>query len=228
MIANKNNTAAAHDAKLIEDFDKVKPPKVDLWVRQEGEPVKAYHAFKVYRDLGAMRSQRQVAEKMGIPESSLGMVAGWSSKHKWVMRSDAYDVEQERLHSIEMRIARRTMARRQSKMAQRFITMGMKAMELKYGDIFDEKNEKLEKAVLAGEVTLDDIRKICLDFSKLERTILGQPSDITEQQHTGGLIDDQDRKPAIPITHEGRVIQTLGLLERARERTGLPADSESN
>lgn len=58
------------------------------WDRQPGETSKAYEAFVVYRDMGAERTVRSVAERLG---KSGTLIAGWSSKNGWVPRAAAFD-----------------------------------------------------------------------------------------------------------------------------------------
>lgn len=71
------------------------------WEQQPGETAKAYQAFCVYRDLGAGRSLSIAYESTGKGRSKTGERSGkteaprlwerWSSKYKWVERSQAYD-----------------------------------------------------------------------------------------------------------------------------------------
>lgn len=58
------------------------------WDRQPGETSKAYEAFSIYRDMGAERTVRLVAEALN---KSGTLIAGWSGKHNWVDRAAAYD-----------------------------------------------------------------------------------------------------------------------------------------
>lgn len=58
------------------------------WDRQPGETSKAYEAFLTYRDQGASRTVRNVAEALGKSET---LISGWSSKNNWVSRSAAWD-----------------------------------------------------------------------------------------------------------------------------------------
>jgi antitoxin component of MazEF toxin-antitoxin module/transposase len=63
-----------------------------VWDRQKGESRKAYAAFVAYRDLGVARSQAKVATQLGKSET---LVARWSSKWQWVVRTDSFDRWQE-------------------------------------------------------------------------------------------------------------------------------------
>lgn len=62
--------------------------ELDPWDRQPGETSKAYEAFSIYRDMGAERTVRSVAERLN---KSGTLIAGWSGKHGWVTRAAAWD-----------------------------------------------------------------------------------------------------------------------------------------
>lgn len=62
--------------------------ELDPWDRQPGETSKAYEAFSIYRDMGANRTVRSVAEHLS---KSGTLIAGWSGKHDWVARAAAFD-----------------------------------------------------------------------------------------------------------------------------------------
>lgn len=58
------------------------------WDRQPGETSKAYEAFVTYRDQGADRNVRRVAEEL---DKSNTLIGRWSSQHDWVSRAAAWD-----------------------------------------------------------------------------------------------------------------------------------------
>ena len=64
-------------------YDDIRP-----WDRQAGESSKAYEAFVTYRDLGAERSIRRVAEALS---KSVPLMGRWSSAHGWPARAAAWD-----------------------------------------------------------------------------------------------------------------------------------------
>ncbi|MGW0992025.1 hypothetical protein ACWD5V_01630 [Streptomyces sp. NPDC002523] len=88
---------------------------VESWERQSGESVQAFEAFAAYRDLGAARSVAKVARELG---KSTTLLFRWSRQYAWVMRTAAYDQEQDRLFLAEQAQARRDIARRHAKLAQ--------------------------------------------------------------------------------------------------------------
>ena len=64
---------------------------MQLWDRQPTEPMKAYRAFTVYRDLGEQRTLKQAARNMS---RSATLLRHWSALHGWVARCAAYDSAQ--------------------------------------------------------------------------------------------------------------------------------------
>ena len=59
-----------------------------VWTRREAETDPAYQAFKMYLDLGSVRTCDKVARSLG---KSLTLITGWSAKHDWGARVRAYD-----------------------------------------------------------------------------------------------------------------------------------------
>lgn len=63
-----------------------------IWERLETDTEKSYEAFCIYRDMGARRSLRKVAEKVyGKSTVNLRYVEEWSTNHNWQERVAAYD-----------------------------------------------------------------------------------------------------------------------------------------
>ena len=61
------------------------------WDRRRGESVPAFEAFCAYRSAGRYRSLRRIAAQLG---KSRSLVFGWSAKHDWVARAQAWDIDQ--------------------------------------------------------------------------------------------------------------------------------------
>jgi hypothetical protein len=81
----------------------------DFWERLDGESPQAFEAFAAYRDMGADRSLSKVARHLGKSKSLLDR---WSVQHHWVNRSDAWDIEADRLHRGYLIAHRRDVDRR--------------------------------------------------------------------------------------------------------------------
>lgn len=142
----------------------------ELWERQPGETPKAYEAFCVYRDLGASRSMRETAEKLG---KSQGLMEGWSVTHEWGKRALAWDSEQDR-------IARKAQLDEIVKMRKRHARIAEKAL--------DKVSAALEK-VQEENMSNSDIARLMDVASKLERISRGDVGDVVEERDGGEAIN---------------------------------------
>ncbi|WP_435059415.1 hypothetical protein [Streptomyces sp. bgisy060] len=86
----------------------------EAWERQSGESSAAWEAFACYRDLGLSRSIGKVAERLA---KSRTLIERWSTAHRWVLRAEAWDREQDRLWRAERHQAAREVARRHARLA---------------------------------------------------------------------------------------------------------------
>lgn len=60
----------------------------DVWKRLPTDTDKSFEAFVLYRDMGASRSLREVAEKLSKSET---IINRWSMNNDWVNRVAAFD-----------------------------------------------------------------------------------------------------------------------------------------
>lgn len=63
-----------------------------LWEKQEFETSKRYKLFCIYRDLGITRSLNKVCDELGRNRKYRRALEMYSSKDRWVMRCEAYDL----------------------------------------------------------------------------------------------------------------------------------------
>jgi hypothetical protein len=59
--------------------------------RMPGEPPKAFHAFRIYRDLGPDRTLENVRISLGKSSGYSRQLAYWSGDYEWVERAGLYD-----------------------------------------------------------------------------------------------------------------------------------------
>lgn len=142
------------------------PEDVEVWERQPGESGPAYVAFCVYRDMGPTRTLRRVRDLHG---KSWQTLSGWSKKHAWVTRTQAFDREQDRLWRIELADARRRMAERHAKLAE--------AAERKVARWLRDADP--------SKFTTGDATRLMDVAIKTSRLALGQPEGVTQQIVTG-------------------------------------------
>ncbi|PFP29391.1 hypothetical protein COJ96_10835 [Bacillus sp. AFS073361] len=134
--------------------------------RREGESVKAFEAFKVYRDMGMDRSLAKVGEKLG---KSTTLMERWSSKYEWVERSQAYDDDIDRKAIIENEKKRKEMVKRHAQAATMFQS---KVVERLNG--LDPKELSPSELIRWFDISV-----------KIERLSRGESTDISEVTHNG-------------------------------------------
>lgn len=144
--------------------------EVQPWERQEGETVKQFEAFCVYRDMGKSRSQEKTAEKLS---KSRALVSRWSSNNNWVERVEAWEEEQDRLIRIEL-------------------TKDIGAMRKRHADIAQAMLVKASRALLKipdDEIKASDISRLVETATKLERISKGDVGEVVEERHGESVAD---------------------------------------
>lgn len=141
------------------------------WERQPGESMKAYEAFKIYRDLGPMdRSQEKVKEK--LDKSSRATIGKWSSEFNWVKRAKAWDDEQDRVIRAENLKEITKMRKRHADLAVDMLVKAAKAL----------------KKIPEDEISAREISQMVDTASKLERISRGDSGDVLETRDGGEAI----------------------------------------
>lgn len=138
------------------------------WHRQEDESSKAFHAFMLYRDMGAKeRSLEKVLGKFDRKPSYYRHLARWSSRYHWVARATAYDDYQAEVKCLARERAIEEMEERQAKEGMALQGKGI---------------EKLQ-ATKPKDMTVDTaIRAVDIGV-KIERTARGEPTEIAKGDH---------------------------------------------
>ena len=81
-----------------------------LWEQMPGETAKAFHAFRLYRDLMEKRTLAKVAETLGCSSTN---VERWARRWAWTQRTYEYDLVQESAWQQQASRDRIQMRRRQ-------------------------------------------------------------------------------------------------------------------
>jgi len=140
-----------------------------VWDRLAGESSKAYANFCLYRDEGKDRSLRKLAAS-GKTSSKLRQLQHWSSKWKWVERSDRYDDYLECEDRLESEKQRREMRKRHAKIA----VLGQNI-------VVRELESLLAKAQSGGtQMTASDVTRLMDVTVKIERLCRGEPTNSHE------------------------------------------------
>lgn len=131
--------------------------------RQNGETIKAYAAFCIYRDMGITRTIEKTAEKYYKPDPSQSKASCrstsqlrlWSSANNWVERCKDYDRDEEILERERVRLRniaehdRELEQFRQSNKAMGSALMAMGARLMKIGDKVAKEIESKDKITAA-------------------------------------------------------------------------------
>lgn len=161
----------------------------DPWSRQPYDTPSSYLAFTLYRDLGPDRSLRQ-AELAYRQEKSLpipaklpsAQFAAWSSDHRWVDRSNAYDENEDRLALAAIRRKRIRTAVAQHEQATQLTEALMAPVQLfreRLGDILDG-NSASDLRDLGDEDLFRLMRHaaaVIPDMHRLQRESIGSVQD---------------------------------------------------
>lgn len=127
---------------LPQNFDGRAPYDVDpAWSPERKE------AFSLYRDFGADRSLRAVAE---VLKKSEGLINRWSMEDGWVFRVAAWDAEQDRLAQEAMTKERERISKKHARAIESTITVLM------------QPAVKLAQMIEDGDKSLADLDPITL------------------------------------------------------------------
>lgn len=143
------------------------PP--EAWERQKGESTKAYEAFTIYRDMGASRSCRKVAEQLG---KSTGLLERWSRVHEWQKRVSAWDAEQDRLARQAQIDEIKKMRKRHTDMATAMLAKAARALT----------------KIPDDEIKASDVSKMVDTAAKLERISRGDVGEVIEERDGGASV----------------------------------------
>ena len=131
--------------------------EIKSYDRQNGETIKAYAAFCIYRDMGVKRTMRETVTiyYSGDSPANIRHLERWSSKHSWVDRCKDYDRDQQLI--LREHITRKNIEEhdreleqfRQSNKAMGSALLAMGARLMKIGDRVAMEIEGKEKITAA-------------------------------------------------------------------------------
>ena len=131
-------------------------PKTDKpWERQKGESAQAYEAFSTYLSMGAERSTRAVAQKLG---KSASLIQRWSRDKGWQERVRAYE------NDLEREARKKVVADRKA-MTERHIGIAMQ---------LQKKALEALSSLSVEDMTPKDLKeyiKMATDLERLNRTL---------------------------------------------------------
>ena len=144
--------------------------------KRTDESAEAFQAFATYRDMGVGRSTAAVGQQVGKGKA---LMDRWSSKHAWVARAHAFDLETDRRKRLGDLRGIEKMRERQIKLATTMQDLGLLELE----KLMTTAKRQRKKGTLE-ERTL--IRLVDVG-AKLERLNRGEPGEIVQQNAGEGL-----------------------------------------
>lgn len=178
--------------------------KMQTWNKNPKETSRAYNAFLIYKNLGALRSLRKTAEVFyGAAYFSKYLakeqqIFRWSSKYNWVARCLDWDIEEERIQIEEKRKDIAEMDRRQAKDGMEMSKIGMYNIKLQATD--DPPKDKHGK-IIKPKIPVPESTRLFTEGTKAERLARGEVTEISG--HKGELnikvieVDDEIAKKAL-------------------------------
>lgn len=179
----------------MSDFDLVALDDPNPWDRYPSEPSDAFHAFTAYRNMGAKRTQSQVAKDFGLSPATVQL---WAADFKWRDRTTAWDFYQDRIFQAEIAEYTRQMAKRHMESANDAL-VALQAPVRALLDKFQSDPEGLIEEF--GTKDLMKLMRLAQDSIKImpalmnaERLASGQPTQISEHTETQNInYNDSER-----------------------------------
>lgn len=137
------------------------------WEKRPSEGGRAYQAFGIYRDMGPSRALKKVAARLRKDPS---LIADWSSRHDWVERVEAYDLELDRRYREAREGQLVDIARRQ---AAEGVRLQLIAMTRLRGD-----EEHGIDPLSPADLSAADVPRYMELGVRIERLAMGMPTDL--------------------------------------------------
>jgi hypothetical protein len=174
------------------------------WLRRPDESDSAFRAFACYRDLGARRSLRAVAQELG---KSGSLISRWSAEHEWRSRVRAWDAEQDRVKREAQRAEADELGRRHA----RTLRTQIEALAAPAVALLSRLSHEPEAfADLAPAELLDLVAKTARPLSQL----------IELERATRGVSDDGD-DPCCEHERSRREVAAMSREERQALLVGI-------
>lgn len=165
-------------------------PAANVWDRRAvtddhaAESIKAYAAFIEYRDMGVQRSIRQLAQNLGKSDT---LIMGWSTRHEWVARAEAWDAAQIAAMDELRAEQRKRLVERElvdyEKMLNRYDEVWEAAkLHIRHVKGIDPKTGKPTEVISLNVDNWHELTKWRDSIAKQGRRALGLPDKITESK----------------------------------------------
>ncbi len=192
------------------------------WDRAEGETIKAFKAFCVYRDLGPERSLEKTGEIIGKSGSHMG---NFSAEYNWRERAAAYDEYNDRVKREKYEMEIQSINETHKEMVKKAREAAIAPINSLLGRLEQIRNSDFDGDSLDGlslEKLMDLTQKYIKpvqDIIKLERLLYGMS---TENVETKGRVKHEISKDIRVVNEYIESMdeeELLGLVRTARQST---------
>lgn len=177
----------------------------ELWERLPREPIKAFKAFQVYRDMGYRRTRQAVAARLNLSLSRVNFLA---SKWRWEERIAAWEKHLDRIRTDTIKEEVKAMTQRHIQQAlifQRALVLPAEALLNRIRPEKDPSGENRNFEMLSFDKLFALVIDAAQTFGKavdIERKARGEPGEISKLDvNTSETI--QVILPKIQISKEG-------------------------
>lgn len=123
-LPQKRELVPARSNELLPHEDQLGDVK-QIYDRLDGETVRQFRNFCVYRDMGEARSYRMVAEELGLAYVTIRDLA---MLNRWVQRAAAYDEYLERVARKELELQRVESRKKHIAVAEKMLDRAMEGL----------------------------------------------------------------------------------------------------
>ena len=171
-----------------------------IWNKRPRETQKSYEAFKIYRDMGPTRSLARLGRELAKSKQNFDR---WSVSNEWVKRVTAYD------HYLDLKAQEAALDEAQEA-ARRHIRLGK---------LLQGRGAKVLQGKADDDITAAEGTRMVVEGTKLERTAMELPDQITRQQIVGVAGGDPIQIETSILTEIIKNPDAVGHLSRAIEST---------
>jgi hypothetical protein len=145
------------------------------WERQPKEPVRAFHSFAMYRDLGPHRSLSKAAQATG---KSLDGLKQLSTKYGWVERAEAYDDDYDRRRREELETERMRLDRTHMGLGAQFIGLALTRLAGRPASVGPNGPVEPVAALNPNDMDAGDVIRAGVEGMRMQRVAAGMPTDL--------------------------------------------------
>jgi hypothetical protein len=169
------------------------------WDRQLNESPKSFSRFAIYRDMGAERSLRKLADDVDL---NLSTVAELSKKYRWQERAAAFDAYIDQASQISQLNQTKAMKRRQISLALKAQELAEKGLAILLRTFDDERINNIRPEGLSR------LLDVACRLERLNRDQPEQTIEVTQTKNYDNLsLEEMETMRALLVKCEGPALE---------------------